>query len=128
MCLRIYEDFRTRRKAREFMDSPKIATKDILVWKVIESNGVSPYRYFKYEKGYHYYQTGKKPFGFKLQQGFCRWFIEINMGLHSCKSINRAKEVQGLSSTRKVVKMYIPKGAKYFENEREYVSDQLVWY
>jgi hypothetical protein len=131
MCLTI-EGFRTRQQARNFKNNPKIAKEDIPVWKVICKNG-DP-RYFwgtgvKYEKGYHYYQTGRHHFSFDIEKYFDSWRINIDMGLHSCKNKYRAMVTHYYySENHKIVKMYIPKGAKYYENEEEYVSNELVWY
>lgn len=107
---------------------PKVAKKDITVYKVLQLNGYSPYRSnFKYEKGYHYYQTDKEP-AFTFFESSFPLRLEINRGLHSCKTKHAAEKIRWFyPEGRKIVKMIIPKGAKYYENEEHYVSDQLIY-
>ena len=115
MCLTISQYFKTRQQARDFSKQPLIAKKDIVVYKVINIfGGASIYRNFKYEQGYHYYQTGKRPFGFVIYKGSFqeKWKIDINEGLHSYSTVTKA--TSRCDSYSKVVEMIIPKGAKYF--------------
>lgn len=104
---------------------PKIAESDITVYKEIGYNG-NGYRYpligkdgnrMKWEKGFHYTELpDDKGRVFSFER--C-WNGEwtIHKGLHSKRK----------RYWRSAVKMIIPKGTKYFENETEYVSDQLVY-
>ena len=117
-----------KKEAREFTKNPKIAAKDITVYKVINRDGTPPYfPSFKYEKGFHYYQTGNKPFTFEIiKESFSKNYeVNINEGLHCFKTRERANNI--VYGGRRLVKMIIPKGAKYFEKDDVYVSDQLVW-
>ena len=128
MCLQIGKEFKTKKEALEFIKNPKIAEKDIRVYKVLNETNLGVYYAFKYEKGFHYYQVGKK-FSYLIRQSFYtnKWRITFHIGLHSCKSYNAAE----LHVTRrdKIVTMYIPKGSKYYEGiYNELISDQLVWY
>lgn len=129
MCL-IIKGFKLKGDAIRFSKKPEVAKEDIIVYKVILSSGYPLYRErlagFKYEKGFHYYQTGNKPFTFDYGRVSPRnWALLISVGLHSCKTRQNAKNRAELGG--KVVKMIIPKGAKYFENDTEYVSDQLIY-
>ncbi len=128
MCLNVKEIFRTRREAREFARNPLIAKKDITVYKVICPSGQAPYRSFIYEKGYHYYNEGKRALGtsivnFRPNQ----WEIRVNQGLHSFIDKRCAKRMAICG--RQIVQMVIPKGSKYFLGEKGHaVSDNLIWY
>ncbi len=107
----------------------KIAKKDIRVYKVIGSSGHGIYynlmgrrdTIIQWKKGYLY----KDKIG-RLKLFFDLW--EINEGLHSFKKRKDANELVISSHGRTIVIMYIPKGAKYYENGHQYLSNQLVWY
>jgi len=126
MCFIKY--FKTKEKAVEAKNNPKIAKRDIPVWKQLislnpdEKVGFSPYYSFPYFKGFHYYITDRRKFGIYVEAtGYSRDYkLVINKGLHSYSSNNRYKI--------NLVKMYIPKGALYYTDGEEYVSSQLVWY
>lgn len=127
MCLTI-RGFKTRKEAREF--KPLIAKEDIKVYKNLRHNGYSPYQTFKYEKGFHY---SVEKFGKTVDWSYDHpsypsvknWYLQIDKGLHSYTSLAKAKE----SFDCKTVVMYVPKGAKYYINDnREIVSNNLIWY
>lgn len=111
---------------------PKIAERDIKVYKVINRNGMGSFynlldengSIIYWEPGYHYIESpdidGNVFFFF---EGWGNW--EITKGLHSKKTLIGAKYV--CEDNERIVKMIIPKGAKYFENKDEYVSDQLIY-
>ena len=124
MCLTI-KGFRTRKEAREFQ--PFIAKKDIKVYKVLNVFDCSPYRNFKYEKGYHYSTKFTKYFS-----RWVNWVIRINSGLHAYRSFTKAEENRSNNyypSDYKVVTMYIPAGSKYYKGiNGDIVSDNLIWY
>lgn len=124
MCLRIYIE--SKKQGIHFKQNPLIASKDITVWKVLEKNDRSVFRKFKYQKGVHYFQTGK-PFSFRISEnvsGFA--FMTIDKGLHSYCSRTKAKSY--LDTNKKIVKFIIPKGSKYYLGcMQDIVSDQLIY-
>ena len=84
---------------------PHIAKKDILVWKVIFKDNTSLHRNFKY--------SPNKSFP-KVKFTMSRYESNlIYAGYHSFKSREIARFNKTYSNL-KVVKFYIPKGAKYF--------------
>ena len=125
MCLTINKTFKTRKEAREFTKNPKIAEKDIRVYKVLTQDNYSPHFPMKYEKGFHYKE---EKFSFEICRWYDIWGVSINKGLHSAKNIRKANFRVNCGYGDKIVIMYIPKGAKYFESNGEYVSTELVWY
>lgn len=130
MCL-IITGFESRKKAREFYKTPLIAKKDILVYKILQKyNNHSPYYYMKYEKGFLYYQDGKRQFSSYIMPLVFSWNLEINQGLHSYKNKKVAEDCLFSVFTDpsyKIVEMIVPKGSKYFENDGEIVSNQLLY-
>lgn len=123
MCLTLKERFETREMARKAAKSPKIAKKDIIVYKKLDrcdgKIGYSPFYGHKYEKGMHYYQDGKRPFSISIENDYGMWIIYINRGLHAY-----TKKVLGGT----IKKMVVPKGAKYFlGSNNDIVADQLIW-
>ena len=105
---------------------PKIAKSDITVYKDIGKYGKGYYysligvdgKYMKWEKGFHYTELPDdkgRVFSFERCWNGGQW--TIHKGLHSKRKRYWLSEVE----------MIIPKGAKYFENKTEYVSDQLIY-
>lgn len=127
MCLTIL-NIKTRKEAGELAKNPKVAKKDIIVYKVLRRDNTSPYKDFLYQKGREYYRYGKI-FKIKITKDYWGelWRIKIEDGLHSYTSF----KVAGGSKwgNQKVVKMIIPKGALYFENtdKTKIVSSKLWW-
>jgi len=123
MCLNIWQKPLTKEDYIKL--NKKIAKKDITVYKRLRLNGASPYKAMLYEEGFHYYQTGKK-FGINFNE-FSRK-LEIERGLHSYKTLKRAKETTTYRYI--IIEMVIPLGSEYFEsdNDKEIVSDNLIWY
>jgi hypothetical protein len=106
----------------------KIAKKDIPVYKILynvdENTGDAPYQLFRYERGWHYYQEGKYPFSIEIVPRTTYWNIMVEEGLHSYIRKPSILDILG----DRVVKMYIPKGAKYILGRSgDIVSDQLIW-
>lgn len=102
-------------KSTERKDSKlKTATKAIIVYKGL--NGIknlkSPYQ--------NTIWTEKKTLTEKYFVRDARGYSTVSTGFHSAKTWNRAK----FHGTR-VFEFVIPKGAKYYENETEYVSDKI---
>lgn len=126
MCLRISKKFNTKREAVEFSKNPSIAKRDIIVYKGLDDYSDSvyftPHQQFPFHKGFHYYQTGKK-FTFEIISSNSGHDCSIYRGLHSCKNEKTAYDHGDTA-----FKMIIPKGSQYFENDEEYVSDNLIWY
>lgn len=138
MCLIIDKKFETEKEANEFSKKPLIAEVDIKVYKVINKGNLSPYREFKYEKGWHYYQKSKNnPFTFNIYQNWWEntYNLSVLAGLHSFKNFKDAQDEASWNYDSKAIKMIIPKGAKYFEGVwggdediEQYVSSELIWY
>ena len=123
MCLTI-TGFRTRKEAREF--KPFIAEKDIKVYKLLTEDNKSIFKYFQFDKGYHYSVkrfTKNTEFGLYSRQ----WKLNISKGLHAYVSLKKAKEVQ--FGDEKIVIMYIPARSQYYLGiNGDIVSDNLIWY
>jgi len=128
MCLTTLA-YPTNKEALHAKNNPLIANKDIKVYKVLTKRNQSPFMYFEFEKGQHYYQTGRA-FNIRMKKRWSNYIeLEISRGLHACLTKRRALSMTQFNN-RKIVIMYIPKGAKYFISEygNEIVSDQLIWY
>src|SRR5690349_7303264 len=112
MCLTVAQRYASKKEAIEACKSPLIAKKDITVYKglkkVNDTTGVSPHRRFEFKKGFHYYQDDDT-FGFTVKPSLFEWVITIREGLHACQKKRRA-----VTHSQYVVKMIVPKGAKYF--------------
>jgi hypothetical protein len=120
MCFRLYY---TGKKPL-----PKKAKEDIIVWKVISKEGWGWMNNLKidgkeekWEKGWHYIEL--KPF---IRSTVAHSTLKVNgNAFHSNKTrrLGRGKVFYG----NKLVRMYIPKGALYYENDTEYVSSEIVY-
>lgn len=134
MCFKVKEEFKTRQQAREYQ--PKVATKNIRVWKWLEheyrtpdkwmleqvSNTtrlISPYMYMEYKHG----ETYTSKLGKKIERwsSYSPWKIEINRGLHAY-TYNR-EPLFGYH----VYEMYVPKGSLYYTDGKEIVATALVF-
>lgn len=111
---------------------PEVAKRDIIVYKVIGKDGYGWMRDLKiagqrckWKQGWHYIE--ETPFlGKKNKKTSNREIIEIRgNAFHSCKT--RGLAILRRDSYEKVVKMIIPKGAKYYENADEYVSSEIIY-
>ena len=110
---------------------PKMQTakEDIVVYKAINKSGTGwvynmrdkEGNIMKWIPGWVYYQDMPKS---HLFTKYIRTEIEGNC-FHSNKTIRLAKGKK--DSYDMVVKMIIPKGALYYENEEEYVSNELYY-
>jgi len=131
MCLDVKKIFSNRREAQEFSKKPFIARKEIEVYKILQkSGGLSLYKCFKYEKGWQYFSK----FSFNiLKLGAKDWNLSVSEGLHFFTNEERAKRSirngGAHPSFYKIVKMYIPKGAKYFRGDNEdIVTNTIIYY
>lgn len=127
MCLKI-SGFHTRKEAIAASQNPLIAERDINVYKILDKDGYSPFRVMKYDKGTHYYQTGKAFTVSTVKDFSCKWSIKVKRGLHSTTIPTRYDRITMDVGCYKSVRMVIPKGSKYFTNGIDYVSDNLIWY
>jgi hypothetical protein len=103
----------------------KVATKDIVCYKVFNKGAVSEnkksvrsyWQNFKYDFGYEYWNTPLKTTdnNYKIEEG-----------LHSY-STKRMAKYSGWSGTF-ILQCIIPKGSKYYYNhyKQEYVSDKII--
>lgn len=110
----------------------KIATEDILCLKVLQLNNSGAYydlvidgKTEKWKKGTYYYED--TPF-----EGSKDRYVINGHAFHSCKSIHGANLIKGAilcwdGVKSKIVQMYIPKGAEYYENDTEYCSSAIVY-
>ncbi len=107
---------------------PQIAKENIRVYKVIARNGqgcfYSLYINDKFEnwtRGFHYVET--TPFDTMIV-GYNETSI-YGHAFHSKKTRKAARDLK--DDDEIVVEMYIPKGAKYYENKTEYASSAIVY-
>lgn len=113
-------------------DKPKVADKDIICYKLIQNNGRG--RYYNlyingklelWTKGSWYYES--TPFrGYKRET-----FIKGN-AFHMYKKLSKAKSTLQKydyfgCNAYKIIILYIPKGALYFENNTQYCSSQIIY-
>lgn len=96
------------------------ATKNIPVKKILLTSRpevfFSPYRYMIYKKGEIYTSSIE----IDKNSG------EIDKGLHSYR-LSFMETLKHMWDKENIYDMYIPIGAKYWENDKEYVSDTLVF-
>jgi hypothetical protein len=96
------------------------ATKNIPVKKILITSipevFFSPYRAMRYKKG----ETYTSPIEININSR------EIDKGLHSYRP-SFIITLEYMYTKETIYDMYIPIGAKYWENYKEYVSDTLVF-
>ena len=99
---------------------PKKAKKDIIVYKILDKDCVSPYRGFKYNLGVKY-DTDMESFNTPFDNG-----LYIDVGFHAFTS-KRALLKSSLKS-RIAFKCIIPKGSSYYISscKKEIVSDSII--
>lgn len=109
---------------------PRIAKKDIEVLKVVEKRDeqfYSPFKGFRWQRGYHYYQEGQA-FSFSKDLGGT-W--HIFQGLHACLTTKKAVTLSFSFWCSKtcIVKMIVPKGAKYYIDRfgSEIVASEMIF-
>ncbi len=93
----------------------RVARKPILAYKALKVNGAvvySPLRYMEWKAG-RVHKAKLKP---KISKG-----SNIHVGLHCFKTKKKA-----LTVTSTVFPVLIPKGALYYENDSQFVSNQMV--
>lgn len=124
---------------------PKIAKKDIPVYKVIRKDNrgcyhqlcinytVEPWTQgFEYEElEFHRIREVIKPDYLKILSNA----FHSNVFRKDTKTIKEECEYYNKDKAYKIVKMYIPEGAKYYEGYwgdntsiKQYASNRLVWY
>ncbi len=143
MCLNI-----VNRKGIRYTNKPRpfTAKKPIKVYKVLDGS-YSPYRSFRWVKGYYYYEDEplevKGQFTLWNQQlGFFEQFeqpvssnrysarFSIERGLHAWQSKHIAYNsyTYHIRTNARIVEMIIPKGAKYFlGDDGDIVSDKILY-
>lgn len=109
-----------------------VAEKDIKVYKIIDNKNLGMCydlhingKKYKWKPGYWYSET--TPFHTARMNPITGWLEIEGHALHSCKTLKEARKKLNFFNDVKMVKMIIPKGALYYENNREYVSDQLIY-
>lgn len=115
-----------------FNERPELkrAGKDIPVFKCIKRGGGGVYKSLyikgvleKWTQGFHY----SEPY-FKKSALIKDWvgdYMVQGDALHSCAT--RQAAMRHSNSGRKIVEMYIPKGAYYYMEDDNYVSSALVY-
>lgn len=121
--------------------NPKIANKDIVCYKYLDSNLKSPYTQFQYEFDKLYTTKIRKSnewtcFGNLdenfLDENYPHWSERkysilkcLGRGFHSSKTIKRL-QMEGID-TKKIYKCIIPKGSEYYEDFTQlFISDKLI--
>ncbi len=134
MCLKIDKQFLSKKEALEYFNEPLIAKKEFEVYKILEiyeNKYLSIHYGFEYKQGTQYSESKFiktiKPYPYAN-----KYYIEISKGLHSYteEKINQLKKTALYNyANLEIVKMWIPKGAKYFIGENgDIVSNELIWY
>lgn len=132
MCLSVSKKYNVVDKEDKII--PSIADRDIRVYKVIGTNGagiynslVINYKHEPWTKGFEYEEL-------EFSKKALRYRKEVHgNALHSTTSYREAKLIVDLNlrENRKIVTMYIPKGALYYRGGmggNMYASNRLVWY
>lgn len=100
-------------------DVPKVAQEDIICYKFLyrqSSTLFSPYNSFTWEVG----KVGNAIITKGIDEG------DLSNGFHSCKSLKDCIRYRTkLCETYLIFQFTIPKGAEYYENETQYVSNQI---
>lgn len=99
---------------------PLIAEKDILVWKLINKNNVSLHQRFFYSPNKLFPKVGLNIFSSCVHKRIFR-------GYHAFRSRDAARIDRSYQcGDLKVVKFYIPKGAKYYiGDDNDIVADRI---
>ena len=121
-----------------YNSTPTIATRNIKVYKVLWYNKDKGWTApilgnYTYKKGIN--TSNSDDARLKVLMPECLYSIGIGY-LHSVKTKRQAKFIlKQLNSADpcgdyKIVKMFIPKGSKYFKSfdNKEYCSDKLLWH
>lgn len=111
---------------------PKIANKDIIVWKAIYNDGWGwmynlwiNKREVKWEKGWWYYETTSF-ISEKYSEFHKGWVYKANC-FHSIISKEHCTVDYVNPDYEKLQKFIIPKSALYIKNKRQYISDQIIY-
>lgn len=96
----------------------KIAKQDIFGYKRVKKKDnilASPYRSFVW-----------KPKKIETAKSFRRTTAtgQVNHGFHCYRDLDVAKDYRDFGEI--IVKVTIPKGARYYENHKEYCSDMMI--
>lgn len=104
--------FNVRKRGREH-----IAKKDIVCYKILKNNHQSFFRYYIYSKGILCEKVGLVIDGYN----------QINYGYHSYRSflIVWWKKVF-MYTYGDIKKFIIPKGSRYYKNNTQFVSNQIM--
>lgn len=103
-------------------EESKIADKDIVVYKIICSDGTPLHNY---KEGFKYNFLSRffcKKVNIKVQKSHKENIIFE--GYHSYRSLEYAKGIRVYSTI--IRKFIIPKGTKYYCNNNEYVSERIL--
>lgn len=103
---------------------PKKAKKDIIVYKILRENYISPYRGFSYNLGIKY-DTDMDFFTDPYDDGL---YIDVGFHAFTSKRALLKSNLKKYFSTGIVFKCIIPKGSSYYisSHKREIVSDSII--
>lgn len=144
MCLTL--DFKSQYAAKKAERNPKIAKKDVIVYKSFKRRQIGRrYKYYspyynivEWQMNMHYYRTKDKVardachhdkmeakiLGTNIfKNAFQRWQMAIHQGFHSCLTKEQTESKNGNT----VVRMIIPKGSKYYTDGKDVVSDNIIF-
>jgi len=104
---------------------PLIAEKDIICYKIVFKKFLGLYYKSLYRRFvYHHYKLYKCTFD--VYPALNSNYMKVEAGFHSYKDRDIAIYNLDVYENRGIiVKFIIPKGSKYYENAREYVSNQI---
>lgn len=107
------------------LETAKIAVKDIITYKIFRKhpNGyyISPSRNYKWQ--------ADKELKAPLKRVLDKYDVYIHKGFHSIKTLRDAKAYNSYHFTFSkcsILKVTIPKGSIYWENDTQIVSDTMI--
>lgn len=115
------------REKRNIAMKPLIAKKDMTVYKILKKfNLRSPYKNFRYEKGFHYYEDKKLVPRIGINIGY---YFTVNEGLHCFKDKIKAINYMDVwLNDCEIHEMIIPKDSKYFIGSNgDIATDNLIF-
>lgn len=100
----------------------KTARSSIIAFKLMrcvkENTALSPFQYFTWTTGKEYSSYLNRELDYPGQG--------INEGLHCFKTLKDAKNYPSREQYHEIAVVMIPKGAMYYENDEQYVSNRMV--
>jgi hypothetical protein len=115
----------------KFFDRKKTAKEDIVCYKIGYFMNDELNVLHSYFAGYIYVKGYQQP-KIKIRKRYdlnniIDWRFKINEGYHSYKYVFCAHLANVDINNLKIEKFIIPKGTVYYENNYEYVSENIIW-